>query len=525
MDPKIDLSSIICWMVQTSRADFFARLLMSIPTRKKRMHNTCMALSFTKQGYVVHWDPEYLKTATLDHVMYVLYHEMHHFILGHIPRQLRLHALYKSKGKQHLFSRIAWLAVDLPTDEETRNYAPKLVERALKSDFAPPLLPGVAPFEDVPAGQTFEWYAEYFINKLQDEPEPEGGGGGDGKGGKDGEQDEDRTGGGGLDEVLTWVEQKDQELDDKSDDYRRGFAAGARQAQRDRKSGEGDQTPSPAEGESQDYKDGYADGYNQGKDAPDLEPLTGALERGIPNPIEDIDTESGEMTTDELLARAEELENQTQRIVKQTVEAHMKSRGTLPGNLKSYIEDLLTPPRVPWTKILRNKVINTQRYRRVRSVGRPRRRHIGVPRLMKFPGHSKERRFTVAFCLDTSCSMGQEELQQAMSELQGLQKADSDIEIHVVECDASVGRVYTVGPHDEIKREVTGRGGTTFDPAVIKAKELNPDIVFYFTDGYAPALQVENRVVCPFVWVVTPGGKVPDPDYGFAIHTGENTSW
>lgn len=270
----------------------------------------------------------------------------------------------------------------------------------------------------------------------------------------------------------------------------------------------------------QDYKDGYDDGYNQGKDAP---PGAGLLMRilsqdSMPG-INSGDMDS--MNIDELLALADELNHQGQRVIRQAVEDQKKSRGTLPGHLQQYIEDLLAEARIPWTSILRNKVINTQRYKKYRSISRPRRRHLGIPRLMKFPGHSKERKFTVAFCIDTSGSMGNDELSMALGELQNLQKADKDIRIHVIECDTAVGRVYEIGPNDEVQREVTGRGGTTFDPAVLKAKELGPDICFYFTDGYAPALQVESRLSCPFVWVITPGGCIPDPDYGTVITTGE----
>jgi hypothetical protein len=427
------------------------------------------------------------------------------------------------------------------------------------------MLPGRAPFEDVPKEKTYEWYARYLVDRIKDQIKNE--------------KDQ-------LKKILDWIQQQLDNLKDKSEDYRRGYSDGVRQATEDKKEQEkaeqqqpGDGQPQPGEGEqegqdgqpqpgegqgnqapgnlgstpnsssggqqtdqsvgsggggtdsgapqpriepsedaSPDYKEGYENGYNQGEQAPDG---TGSVIRLlINNQPPGIEGDMGSMNIDEMLALADELEHQGQRIIKQAVDDHKKSRGTIPGHLQQYIDDLLRQAKIPWTTILRNKVINTQRYKKYRSVGRPRRRHIGIPRLMKFPGYSKERRFTVAFCIDTSGSMGEEELRLGLSELQGLQKADKDIKIHIIECDTAVGRVYEVGPNDEIKREVTGRGGTTFDPAVIKAKELNPDIVFYFTDGYAPALQVENRVSCPFLWVITPGGCIPDPDYGLVICTG-----
>jgi predicted metal-dependent peptidase len=559
MDPNIDLGSVISWLVDSSRADFFARLVMGIPTRKKRLVGACMALALTKRGYVVYWDPEYLQKATLDHVIYVIHHEMHHFILEHIPRQLRLGAVYDSSGERDIFARVTPIAVDLAADQETAKYAHALVEK-IKDQPAPPMLPGIEPFEEVPPEKTYEWYTRYLADKI-------------------GPQVEEQKS--KLKQLLNWLKQQLDDIKDKSEDYKRGFADGIQQAADDKKkqqqqqagqgqgqqqgegeqegqegqgqdqqpgqasgnsggaqnsSGGSNQTDQPSgsggggvdqgapqnvtsDGENQDYQDGYQDGYNQGQNAPEgMGALIRLLTHNTPANAES-DMES--MNIDEMLALADELEHQGQRIIRQAVDDHKKSRGTLPGHLQQYIDDLLQQAKIPWTSILRNKVINTQRFKKYRSVGRPRRRHTGIPRLMKFPGHTKERKFTVAFCIDTSGSMGTEELKQGLSELQGLQKADKDIKIHVIECDTAVGRVYEIGPNDEVKRNMTGRGGTTFDPAVIRAKELNPDIVFYFTDGYAPGLQIENRVSCPFIWVITPGGCIPDPDYGMVIATGE----
>lgn len=493
MDANISLGDIISWMVDSSRADFFARLLMGIPTQKLRLSGAAMALRLGKQGYIVYWDPEYLKEASLDHIIFVLYHEMHHFVLEHIPRQMRLAAIYQAMGERKLFDLVTPFAIDLAANQETAKHSSKIYKK-IKDQSPPPIMPGVPPFEKLPLGKTYEWYVKYLADAARDEFN---------------KQEKQ------LKNILDWLAQQRDILAGKSDDYLRGFADGARQSAKDRKEQSNGKGGQPHEKESQDYKKGFADGYNQEKKAPQgAESLVQILIHN--RTLEGVGSDTGS-----LLERANELEHWGRRIIVQAVDDCIKSRGKIPRYLQSRIDDLLQKSRIPWTKILRNKVINTQRYKRRRSLGRPRRRHAGIPRLVKFPGYTKERKFRVAFCIDTSGSMGTEELRQGLGELQGLQKADKDIEIHVIECDAAVGRVYKIGPNDKIRRNVTGRGGTKFDPAVIKAKELNPDIVIYFTDGYAPPIKVENRVSCPFVWVITPRGKIPDRDFGFAITTNQ----
>lgn len=214
---------------------------------------------------------------------------------------------------------------------------------------------------------------------------------------------------------------------------------------------------------------------------------------------------------------ANELKHQTSEIVKKAVADQAKSRGTFPSFLTEFIDKLLAPPRVSWIQLLRDRVINTRRWKWSRSVTRPNRRHVGVPSLIPFPGKRKEKTFTVVFCIDTSGSMGTRELEIALNELQHLQKVDRDIEITVIESDAAIGREYTVKYDTAVKPDMTGRGGTNFNPALQRAKELKPDITLYYTDGYAPAPDTRNRVACPMVWLISPRGTIPDPEWGYTL--------
>ena len=113
--------------------------------------------------------------------------------------------------------------------------------------------------------------------------------------------------------------------------------------------------------------------------------------------------------------------------------------------------------------------------------------------------------------------MIEDELVMALEELAGLQKADKDIEVHVIEADVTVEKEYLLSSMSKIQYDLRGRGGTDFNSALLRCKELKPDICFYYTDGYASVPNVESRVHCPMVWLLTPSGTIPDEDWGIVI--------
>lgn len=130
-----------------------------------------------------------------------------------------------------------------------------------------------------------------------------------------------------------------------------------------------------------------------------------------------------------------------------------------------------------------------------------------------YPGTRKDPRYHILFAIDTSGSMSEDDLKDALGELRGVQKSSEGVEITVVECDTSIQKEYTLGPNSEIHRRVHGRGGTIFDPVFIRARDLKPDAILYITDGYAPLPAPENRVNTPLMWVLTRGGVVPGDGY------------
>lgn len=134
-----------------------------------------------------------------------------------------------------------------------------------------------------------------------------------------------------------------------------------------------------------------------------------------------------------------------------------------------------------------------------------------LKRVPPFPGIRHSNKFTIVYAVDTSGSMSSDDLRLGLSELQQIQKADSDITIIVMQSDAQVAHEYTVGATDQIDFKIYGRGGTDFEPVfdrvleLLRSTETAPDILIYATDGYAPP--PSKRLPIPVVWLITPTGR------------------
>lgn len=183
-------------------------------------------------------------------------------------------------------------------------------------------------------------------------------------------------------------------------------------------------------------------------------------------------------------------------------EARNNSRGTIPGNVQEIIDLLNTPPKIDWKKLL------------IRGVGRMpvpwkkttkrlNRRH---PYRVDLRGRINDRQLNIVIAIDTSGSMSEEEIMYSLNEVVGLTKAHKAT-ITVVECDSSIGKVYTMSRASEVQPEVSGRGGTSFYPVFdyITAQGMtNQDtLLIYFTDGGGEGVLDEDYRFNNVLWVIT----------------------
>jgi predicted metal-dependent peptidase len=90
----------------------------------------------------------------------------------------------------------------------------------------------------------------------------------------------------------------------------------------------------------------------------------------------------------------------------------------------------------------------------------------------------------VVIAVDTSGSIGTEELEQFAGEISALAEQAQPEAIHVVYCDAAVQSSQEFRPSEQIRLEPKGGGGTDFRPVFtwVEQNESNPVCLIYLTD-------------------------------------------
>jgi hypothetical protein len=138
-------------------------------------------------------------------------------------------------------------------------------------------------------------------------------------------------------------------------------------------------------------------------------------------------------------------------------------------------------PKMPWTCKLRTLESKYRASVRTPSRMRPSRRHES-----QF-GRVKKNALLVWFGVDTSGSMGSNDLKYVNAELKGIHERGAAI--RVIHCDASIKKMEMYDPHAGIS-QFKGRGGTDFSPFLIALhnnETEKPGFAVFYTDGYGCA--------------------------------------
>lgn len=181
--------------------------------------------------------------------------------------------------------------------------------------------------------------------------------------------------------------------------------------------------------------------------------------------------------------------------VRRTVAAAIqaaKQAGSVPAELARWADDMLQPPKVRWPQKLERACrtgigvrSGVQDYTRTR----PARRQYGIGLGVGKPVVPAmfSRRPKVAFAVDTSGSMGKEELSLAASEVQGVLRA-LGYPVEFMACDAKLHGVKRVARVTDMVDAVKGGGGTDFRPVFAHLEdEKFEGVLVYATDGFGPA--------------------------------------
>jgi predicted metal-dependent peptidase len=168
---------------------------------------------------------------------------------------------------------------------------------------------------------------------------------------------------------------------------------------------------------------------------------------------------------------------------------HVATRGDVPANLRRWAKERLHP-KVNWRAVLRNSVrqgLVTLRQRRFPSYAL---RHRRAEALDPFflPG-AYGRLPRVAVVVDTSGSVSDAMLAQALGELKGVLRSGARVTLYSV--DAEVHHVQRVFRGDPVV--LYGGGGTDMRVGIARALEDGHDLVVVLTDGYTPWPEVPPR--------------------------------
>jgi len=181
-----------------------------------------------------------------------------------------------------------------------------------------------------------------------------------------------------------------------------------------------------------------------------------------------------------------------EEVAKRILEEARKTRGTLPAHLVRWAEETLKP-RVNWReqlkRVLRGAINDGFGQRLDYSFRRPNRR-AAIYEPFILPALQGEYRPRIAVVVDTSGSIGNRELNQAMAEVRAVLE-QVRTEITLIPCDArtyDAVKVRTQRDWQVATRHLRGGGGTDMCVGIEEAKRLKPppDAILVLTDGYTP---------------------------------------
>jgi predicted metal-dependent peptidase len=194
------------------------------------------------------------------------------------------------------------------------------------------------------------------------------------------------------------------------------------------------------------------------------------------------------------------------QIATEQATAIAKKAGRLPGDADRAVK-ANRASETNWREILRRFVEQTMPCDY--SWTQPNRRYIAAG--LYLPGTVRENMPRLAVAIDTSGSIGVEELNLFARELTQILHEARPEAIDVIYCDSAVRRVETFSPDDsEITLGAHGGGGTLFQPVFdhVAAQGDAPAALIYFTDLEGPAPQQPEY---PVLWVTTQASALNGP--------------
>lgn len=177
-----------------------------------------------------------------------------------------------------------------------------------------------------------------------------------------------------------------------------------------------------------------------------------------------------------------------------------QSKGDVPAGIKRWIEKM-RKNKVRWERVF-HRYIGQALAKDDYSWNRPNRRHVWRDMIM--PEMRSYKIGSVVLAIDTSGSIGKEQLEEFAAEIKKISYLVDDIT--VMTCDASVHEVVKIQHMGEFLTKVKfkGGGGTAFEPVFeeVKKRNITPELLIYLTDGFGSYPQ-KSLIRYPVIWCIT----------------------
>jgi len=190
-----------------------------------------------------------------------------------------------------------------------------------------------------------------------------------------------------------------------------------------------------------------------------------------------------EMTAEEQKDLAREID----QAIRQGIMAQQKIAGNGAGGLDRELQDLLEP-KVDWREVLREFVKATCRAKDTSSWRRPNRRFLGTGTYM--PSMIGEKVGHLVIAIDTSGSIGQDELSDFLGEVKGIAEEVNPSQVDLIYWDSAVAGHEEYAENDvaSIISSTKPKGGGGTSPSCVseylKENKIEPECIIMLTDGY-----------------------------------------
>lgn len=414
------------------------------------------------KSMVLVYDPEWTAKLPIEECAHVLIHEAIHIYFDHIER-------IQAGGM----------------DPQLGNIAADLSVNGLMDDMEMKLPHGIYPKDyGLPNGETIEWYYSQLLQPSNKQ----------------------------LQNLVDKNQQADQSGEDKQEGQTGSGSNSQQKKEEEEKSSGGSGSEDSEEEEDKKGQGAASEGgasKQKNKNQPNPQGGVGYGRCGgiggnpIDAELEDrIDKEMEDQHPGGITAKKRSI----QQRMDMEIEQHeaQNGRGSMPSAFTETITKRQGKSPVGWRQQLRKIAMKTTG--RMESGGDD--FSLAIPskasyvRGMPLPG-MVQLQPEIAFILDTSGSMGTQQIQDAVREVLAVMKSAGIDEAWLLEADADVAaKPKRVRMRNMLKSLVVhGGGGTSYDPALKACMKLRPrpDIIFYLTDGdgyvtYMPPI--------PVVWVV-----------------------